>query len=62
VLFAGDSLIATGGRLRFIDSPFTWDFARGKESVRLQAALSPRMICCGHGPVIRNTPIPLPEA
>jgi glyoxylase-like metal-dependent hydrolase (beta-lactamase superfamily II) len=60
VLFAGDSLMALGGRLRFIDGPFTWDFAAGQESVRRQAALAPRMICCGHGTVVRDTPIPLP--
>ncbi|MBX0331226.1 MBL fold metallo-hydrolase [Oscillochloris sp. ZM17-4] len=60
LLIAGDSLMAMGGRLRFVDGPFTWDYAAGCESVRQQAALAPRMICCGHGPVIRDTPIPLP--
>jgi glyoxylase-like metal-dependent hydrolase (beta-lactamase superfamily II) len=58
LLFAGDSLRVLGGRLHFGDGPFTWDYARGRESVRLQAALSPSIICCGHGPVIRDTPIP----
>lgn len=54
LLFAGDSLMAFGGRLRFLDGPFTWDYERGRESVRLQAALSPRVVCCGHGPVVRD--------
>lgn len=58
LLFAGDSLMAIGGRLRFLDGPFTWDYERGRESVRRQAALAPRVICCGHGPVVHNTPIP----
>lgn len=60
VLFAGDSLMALGGKLSFSDGPVTWNYAIGRDSVRLQAALAPRMVCCGHGPVIHTAPIVFP--
>jgi len=61
VLFAGDSMTAFGGRLSFVDGPVTWDYARGRESVRLQAELQPGMVCCGHGPVLRDQRIVFPS-
>lgn len=54
LLFAGDSLNATGGRLRFVDGPVTWDYGRGLQSVREQAKLSPEIVAVGHGPVVRH--------
>lgn len=52
LLFAGDSLNAMGGKLRFVNGPVTWDYARGMQSVREQAALGAEWICVGHGPVL----------
>jgi glyoxylase-like metal-dependent hydrolase (beta-lactamase superfamily II) len=60
VLFAGDSLVAFGGRLSFSDGGITWDYPLGMDSVRLQAALRPRMVCCGHGPVLQGDAIHFP--
>jgi glyoxylase-like metal-dependent hydrolase (beta-lactamase superfamily II) len=54
LLFAGDSLNAMGGKLRFVDGPVTWDYRRGLQSVREQAALGAEVIAAGHGPVIRG--------
>lgn len=60
VLFAGDSMMASAKGLAFRDGPVTWNYALGRDSVRLQAALAPRMVCCGHGPVIHTAPIVFP--
>jgi glyoxylase-like metal-dependent hydrolase (beta-lactamase superfamily II) len=55
LLIAGDSLNATGGKLRFVDGPVTWDYQRGLQSVREQAALHPALVAVGHGPVISKS-------
>lgn len=55
LLFAGDSLNAMGGKLHFVDGPVTWNYERGLQSVREQAALGAEIIAAGHGPVIRGT-------
>ncbi len=60
ILFAGDSLIATGGKLNFGPGPFTWNLERGQESVRTQAKLDVDAVCCGHGPVVRGPGIQFP--
>jgi glyoxylase-like metal-dependent hydrolase (beta-lactamase superfamily II) len=60
VLFAGDSLMAMGGKLNFSDGPFTWNLERGKESVRAQSKLDVDAVCCGHGPVVRGPGIQFP--
>ncbi len=60
VLFAGDSLMSLPGGLRFADGPATWDYAVGCESVRRQAALAPRWIACGHGPVLEGAAVRFP--
>lgn len=54
VLFAGDSLRATAEGLRCDDAPVMWNYDLARESARKQAALSPRMVCCGHGPVVTD--------
>ncbi len=54
LLFAGDSLNAMGGKLRFVDGPVTWNYARGLQSIREQAALGAEIVVVGHGPVIRG--------
>jgi glyoxylase-like metal-dependent hydrolase (beta-lactamase superfamily II) len=60
ILFAGDSLNAFNNTLGFADGPFTWNFERGKASVRAQAQLGAEVICCGHGTVIRGPDITYP--
>jgi glyoxylase-like metal-dependent hydrolase (beta-lactamase superfamily II) len=57
LLFAGDALMVLGGRPRFLDGPFTWDYTRGRESLRQLAELAPKIICAGHGRVLRNVAI-----
>lgn len=52
VLFAGDSFVAHGGRLRVSDGPNTWDETLAFESARRQAALGACVICAGHGPAV----------
>jgi glyoxylase-like metal-dependent hydrolase (beta-lactamase superfamily II) len=51
VLFSGDSMISRGGRVVGSLPSNTWDAALAAESFRRQAALAPRLICSGHGPV-----------
>ncbi len=60
VLFAGDSLNASTGKLRCSDGPFMWNYQAACESVRKQAQLQPRVVCCGHGVVLRETEIVFP--
>ena len=58
ILFVGDSLVSTGGRLRSSRGMNTWDEARALESVRKQAALGARIVCPAHGPVVRDAQFP----
>jgi len=52
ILFAGDSFVAHGGRLRVSDGPNTWNAALAWDSARRQAGLGARVLCAGHGPAI----------
>jgi glyoxylase-like metal-dependent hydrolase (beta-lactamase superfamily II) len=61
ILFAGDSMRSLGGKISFVDGPFTWDLARGLASLRDQARLAPTVLCCGNGPVLRGAAIRFPE-
>jgi glyoxylase-like metal-dependent hydrolase (beta-lactamase superfamily II) len=54
ILFAGDSLNTTRRKLQFMAGPFTWDFARGQESVRAQSRLGAQVVCCGHGEPLKG--------
>ena len=54
VLFVGDSLVSEAGVLRGSTGWNTWDQAQADASVRLQAALAPRIVCPGHGPVVMD--------
>jgi glyoxylase-like metal-dependent hydrolase (beta-lactamase superfamily II) len=54
VLFAGDSMVSENGALRESRGFNTWDEAKAIESVRRQAALGARIVCVGHGPVVRD--------
>jgi glyoxylase-like metal-dependent hydrolase (beta-lactamase superfamily II) len=61
VLFAGDALMAMGGRLSWRDGPFTGDYARGWESVRRLEALRPSVVCCGHGNPLKGSALEFPK-
>lgn len=55
ILFAGDSMVAeSDGQLRTSRGGNTWDEAKAIESTRTQAALGAQIVCCGHGPVVRD--------
>ncbi|HYN29268.1 MAG TPA: MBL fold metallo-hydrolase [Dermatophilaceae bacterium] len=54
VLFCGDSMEAgRDGRLRRSPTTRTWGEQEAMESVKTQQALGARIICAGHGPVVR---------
>jgi glyoxylase-like metal-dependent hydrolase (beta-lactamase superfamily II) len=54
VLFSGDSIIADDKGLQISRPGFTWDAAKAGEAVRRQAALGARVVCPGHGPVVKD--------
>jgi glyoxylase-like metal-dependent hydrolase (beta-lactamase superfamily II) len=61
ILFGGDSMRAAEDHL--IPSPpaITWDEAKMRESVKIQAALGAEIVCVGHGPVIKNAANKFPQ-
>ena len=59
-LFAGDSMMALGGKLGFNDGPVTWDYAQGIASVQKQAALGAEQVFCGHGSAVVGAKIAFP--
>jgi glyoxylase-like metal-dependent hydrolase (beta-lactamase superfamily II) len=54
ILFCGDSMITDESGIHGSRPIFTWDAALAHEAVRRQAALRPRILCSGHGPVIMD--------
>lgn len=60
-LFVGDSLISSGGKLHPSRKAYAWDEAQALESVRIQAALEPRIVCPAHGPVLREAANKFPQ-
>ena len=54
ILFTGDSILSKQNRLVGSHGAVTWDQERADRSVRRQAALKARIVCPGHGSVIRN--------
>jgi glyoxylase-like metal-dependent hydrolase (beta-lactamase superfamily II) len=55
VLIAGDAIgPAPHGRLRAPQPSYAEDRAAVRTSIADLAALEPEIICCGHGPIIRN--------
>ena len=54
VLFCGDSMVSTEQALLGSRPGLTWDQARAADAVRRQAALSPKIVCPGHGPVVMD--------
>ena len=54
ILFAGDSMRASDKGLHPSRGVNTWDEHKALESFKLQIALSLKIVCVGHGPVVRN--------
>jgi glyoxylase-like metal-dependent hydrolase (beta-lactamase superfamily II) len=54
VLFCGDSMMSDEQGLHDSRSGVTWDDAKAKEAVKKQSALSARIVCSGHGPVVMD--------
>jgi glyoxylase-like metal-dependent hydrolase (beta-lactamase superfamily II) len=54
VLFCGDSMVSDERGLHGSRPGLTWDDAKAKEAVKRQAALNPRIVCPGHGPVVMD--------
>ena len=55
ILFCGDSMRSDGKRgFRASRSRNDWDHAQANASVRKQAGLGARIVCPGHGPVVRE--------
>jgi glyoxylase-like metal-dependent hydrolase (beta-lactamase superfamily II) len=52
ILFCGDSMVTDEHGIHGSRPIFTWDAAMAQQAVKKQAALSARIVCSGHGPVI----------
>ena len=54
VLFCGDSLRCTQGKIEISTGANTWDEALALQSAKLQAGLGARIVCAGHGEMITH--------
>jgi glyoxylase-like metal-dependent hydrolase (beta-lactamase superfamily II) len=61
ILFAGDSVRSSRDELLCSTGPVTWDELEAQNSMRLQAAMRPRIVCVGHGKVVKNAVGKFPE-
>jgi glyoxylase-like metal-dependent hydrolase (beta-lactamase superfamily II) len=61
ILFCGDSIVSEETGLVGSSGANTWDQAKADESVRIQTALGARIVCSGHGPVVRNAAVKFPQ-
>ena len=61
ILFCGDSIVSGESGLRGSSGANNWDQAKSDESVRKQAALRARILCCGHGPVVMDAAGKFPQ-
>ncbi len=62
VLFVGDSIVSRDSTLVCSVPANTWDGEKAVQSVRKQAALNPRVVCSGHGPVVTDAAGKMPAA
>lgn len=60
VLFCGDSMVTDQQGIHGSRPAFTWDAGLAQAAVRKQAALHPRIVCSGHGPVVFDADGKLP--
>ena len=61
VLFVGDSIVSRDYGLIGSVPANTWNQEKAAESVRKQTALKPRIVCSGHGPVVRDAADKMPS-
>jgi glyoxylase-like metal-dependent hydrolase (beta-lactamase superfamily II) len=54
ILFAGDSLRSVDGDIQVSKGVNTWDESIAVQSAQAQAKLNPRVVCVGHGPVVKD--------
>ena len=54
ILFCGDSMVTDEKGIHGSRSDVTWDNARAREAEKNQSALGARIVCSGHGPVLRD--------
>jgi len=54
ILFCGDSMVSDETGLQGSRRGVTWDETRARESERKQAGLGARIVCTGHGPVVKD--------
>lgn len=54
ILFCGDSLRVIKGQLSISRGASTWDESLAVDSALKQAALGAKIVCAGHGPVLRD--------
>jgi glyoxylase-like metal-dependent hydrolase (beta-lactamase superfamily II) len=62
ILFCGDSIVSRDGNLVGSIPMNTWDEVKAQASVRKQAALHPRIVCSGHGPIVQDASDKMPVA
>jgi glyoxylase-like metal-dependent hydrolase (beta-lactamase superfamily II) len=56
VLFSGDSLVTDENVIHGSRPGLTWDEVKAREAESRQMALGARIVCSGHGPVIKEAP------
>ena len=61
ILFCGDSMVGTDKGLRGSRPQMTWNAEMADQAVARQAALKPRIVCPGHGPVVFDAADKFPE-
>jgi glyoxylase-like metal-dependent hydrolase (beta-lactamase superfamily II) len=54
ILFCGDSMITDEHGIHGSRPIFTWDAAMAQNAVKKQASLGARIVCSGHGPVVKD--------
>jgi glyoxylase-like metal-dependent hydrolase (beta-lactamase superfamily II) len=59
-LFTGDSILSDQDRLIGPRPALAWDLAQAWQSVQKQAALGAKIVCTGHGPVVRGAAVQFP--
>jgi glyoxylase-like metal-dependent hydrolase (beta-lactamase superfamily II) len=61
VLFTGDSIVTGNDKLMPSRGSNTWDMGKALEAVREQAALGAKIVCSGHGPVVKDAARKFPQ-
>ena len=62
ILFSGDSIVSDkNGVLRGSSGSNNWDQASSDASVRKQALLGAKILCPGHGPVVKDAEDKFPQ-